>query len=131
MYEIEDAFSAKEAWDRLVSKHLTQLRGQVSGLLDQILHIKKGEKESVMQYSARAKELARKVSLASDGKSMGEAHMLTFVLKGLPAQYATTLDVILPGVRKGETSWDAAFVDVSTRNNACRRKQNRPILAMN
>jgi transposase InsO family protein len=112
VYEIEDAFSAKEAWDRLVSKHLTQLRGQVSGLLDQILHIKKGEKESVMQYSARAKELARKVSLASDGKSMGEAHMLTFVLKGLPAQYATTLDVILPGVRKGETSWDAAFVDV-------------------
>lgn len=82
---VEDADSAAAAWDALVALYEQDSTANYATLLKQFSNLKMGQREDIVSYMARSKNLAAQLSAAGD--EVQDRRLVVQILSGLPATF--------------------------------------------
>lgn len=90
--DVAEADTAAALWEKFKQRFQAKNTSRLLVLRQQLTNFRKGPKEAVVVYIARAKDLMQ--NLKDAGSSVTEAEVVLSVLVGLPSPYAMAVEVL-------------------------------------
>ena len=90
--DVAEADTAVALWEKFKQSFQARNTSRLLLLRQQLTSLRKGHKEAVVVYLARAKDLMQ--NLKDAGSAVTEAEVVLSVLAGLPQSYATAVEVL-------------------------------------